>query len=153
MITSLEPILREHPFFHGMPEPYLTLLTGCAKNIRVEAGKFLFREKEEAKSFYLIREGRIQLEVASPKLGAMTIQTIGPGEVLGWSWLFPPYQWHFDARIVEPVRALALDGKCLRGKCETDPALGYDLMKRFASLLIQRLQATRLQLVGAHEER
>ena len=120
--------------------------------MRFDEGKFLFREGEEANNFYVIRAGRVAIEIFSPKRGPITVQTVREGDVLGWSWLFPPYRWHFDARALELTRAISLDGKCLRNKCEEDHDLGYELMKRFSEVMIQRLQATRLQLLDLYAE-
>ena len=149
-METLEPILSEHPFFHGLDERYLKLVVGCASNVRFEAGQFIFHEGEQANHFYLIRHGIVALEVFAPNRGSLTIQTLDDGEILGWSWLIPPYQWRFDARAVESTRAIALDGKCLREKCEEDHDLGYELLKRFASILGQRLEATRIQLLDIY---
>jgi CRP-like cAMP-binding protein len=110
----------------------------------------IFREGDEANQFFLIREGRVAIEVFSEARGPVTIQTLNAGEILGWSWLVPPYFWRFDARAVDEVRALALDGKCLREKCETDPRLGYELLKRFALVITRRLEATRMQLLDVY---
>jgi CRP-like cAMP-binding protein len=149
-MQTLEPILAHHHFFVGLDERYLALLAGCASNVRFEAGAYLLREGEDASYFYLLREGRVAIEVNAAERGAITIETIEAGDVLGWSWLFPPYRWHFSGRAVEPVRALALDGACLRGKLDTDPRLGYELMKRFSQVMVERLQATRLQLLDVY---
>jgi CRP/FNR family cyclic AMP-dependent transcriptional regulator len=150
-MESLKPILAEHPFSKDLEKPYLELLTGCATNVRFEPGQFLFREGEEANQFYLIRHGVVAVEIFAGAAGPITVTTIGEGEVLGWSWLFPPYRWKFDARAVEPTRAIALDGKCLRVKCEADHDLGYEMLKRFAHMVEQRLDATRLQLLNIYE--
>ncbi len=154
---SLERILAEHPFFKGLAEPYLQLLVECASNVRFNAGELIFREGEEANLFYLIRHGKVALETAAPQRGPIIIQTLGEGEVLGWSWMIAPYRWRFDARAVELTRAIALDGKCLRGRSEDDHELGYELMKRAAQVMEKRLQAARLQLLdvygGAAEKR
>lgn len=149
-METLERILSEHPFFNGLEEKYLKLAVGCASNVRFDAGDFIFREGEEANHFYLIREGKVGLEVFAPSRGSLTIQTLEDGEILGWSWLIPPYQWRFDARTIEMTRAIALDGRCLRAKCEADHDLGYELLKRFASILGQRLDATRIQLLDIY---
>ena len=149
-METLERILIEHPFFKGLETQYLQLIIGCASNVRFNAGQFIFREGEEANQFYLIRYGKVALEIFSPNRGPITIQTLREGEVLGWSWLFPPYQWHFDARALELTRAIALDGECLRKKCEEDHNLGYELMKRFAQIIEQRLEFTRLQLLDVY---
>lgn len=153
-METLEHILKEHAFFRDLPPEYLKIVVGCASNVKFDAGEFVFREGGDADKFYLIRHGRIALEVFTTNKGAVTLQTLGEGEVVGWSWLIPPYHWHFDARAVEMTRAIALDGKCLRGKCDDDHSLGYELMKRFTHIMEERLQAARLQLLdlyGVHD--
>ena len=149
-METLEPILAEHSFLKGLESCYIQLIVGCASNVRFSPGQFIFREGEEANHFYIIRHGKVAVEIFTPDRGAIVVQTIGEGEILGWSWLIPPYHWHFDARAVELTRAIALDGKCLRGKCQEDHDLGYELLKRFAHILEQRLQATRLQLLDVY---
>jgi CRP/FNR family cyclic AMP-dependent transcriptional regulator len=149
-METLDPILAQHPFLEGMERHHLELLVGCASNVRFDAGKFLFREGEEANQFYFVRRGRVVLEIFSPQRGSIEIETLTEGDILGWSWLVPPYYWRFDARAVEMTRAIALDGKCLRNKCETDKALGYELLKRFVNIVDRRLQATRLQLLDLY---
>ncbi len=150
-METLERILAEHPFFKGMDERYLELLTGCASNVRFEAGEHIFRAEEEANQFYLIRQGKVALEAFAPERGPIVILTLEQGEVLGWSWLFPPYRWRFDARALEFTRAIALDGACLRKKSEANHDLGYDFMKRFSQLMARALLATRLQLLNVYE--
>jgi CRP/FNR family transcriptional regulator, cyclic AMP receptor protein len=149
-METLEPLLREHEFFTGLAPEYVSLLVGCSTNVRFPAGAFLFEEGEPADRFFLIRHGRVALEIAAPGRGSIVVQTIGPGEVVGFSWLFEPHRWEFDARTTEATTAVELDGVCLRGKCEEDPVLGFDLMQRFARVVIQRLQATRLQLLDVY---
>jgi CRP/FNR family transcriptional regulator, cyclic AMP receptor protein len=149
-MQTLEPILAKHPFFEGLEPKYLQLITSCASNVRFEAETYIFREGEPASLFYIIRQGKVALETLAGSRGPITIETIEAGEVLGWSWLFPPYRWHFDARVVEPTRAIVLDGVCLRTKGETDHDLGYELVKRVAQIMMQRLQATRLQLLDVY---
>ena len=149
-MTTLDGVLAEHPFFSGLDPRYLELAAGCASNMRFDAGQLILREGEEAEHFYLIREGKVALEVSAPGRGSLTIQTLGGGDVLGWSWLVPPYNWHFDARAVEMTRAIIFDGKCLREKCEADHDLGYALLKRVASGLGQRLDATRFRLLDIY---
>ena len=152
-METLERVLAEHAFFKELDPRYLQLLVGCASNVRFEAGQYIFREGEEANQFYLIRHGKVGVEIHAAERGSITIQTLGEGEVLGWSWLIPPYQWQFDARAVELTRAIALDGKCLRSKSEEDHDLGYELLKRFVHVVEERLQATRLQLLNIYEPR
>lgn len=149
-MQTLEAILAVHPFFEGFEPRYMQLITGCASNIRFDAGEYIFHEGDAASHFYIVREGKVALETFAAQRGPITIETIEAGEVLGWSWLFPPYRWHFDARVVEPVRAIALDGVCLRTKGEADHDLGYELAKRVAQIIMQRLQATRLQLLDVY---
>jgi CRP-like cAMP-binding protein len=132
-----------------MDAEYRALIAGCARNAVFGDGSFLFREGEPAQTFYLVREGAIALEVTAPG-GALTVQTVGAGEVAGFSWLFGPHRWQFDGRAVGRVHAVELDGACLRAKCDADPRLGYDLMRRFAGLATRRLQATRLQLLDVY---
>ena len=149
-MQTLEPMLAEHPFFKDLDLRYLELIIGCASNVRFDAGQFIFREGQEANQFYLLRHGKVTLEIFVPGRGSLTIQTLREGDVLGWSWLFPPYHWHFDAQAIELTRAITLDGKCLRTKCEEDHALGYELLKRVSHIMMQRLQATRLQLLDIY---
>lgn len=150
-MESLENILGGHPFFHNLEARYLALLTGCASNVRFPAGQFIFREGEEANQFYLLRKGDVALEIYSPHGGPITIQTLSDGDILGWSWLFPPYRWKFDARTVNTLQAIALDGACLRAKSEEDHELALELLKRFSLIIEERLQATRLQLLNVYE--
>lgn len=150
MITNLEPILAEHPFTKQLPQQYLQLITGCASNVRFEAGQQIYRSGDDSNTFYIIRSGKVAVELSVPGKGSVTIETLGAGDVLGWSWLFPPYRRHFDARAVELCRAIALDGKCLRTKCDADPAMGYELVKRAVKILISRLYATRLQILDVY---
>jgi len=152
-METLQRILAEHPFLKGMEERYLELLVGCASNVRFDAGTVLIHEGEEANQFYLIREGKVALVIYGAPRGTITIQTLDEGDVLGWSWLVPPYRWEFTARTVEPTRAIALDGKCLRAKLEEDHDLGYELLTRFSRLIVERLHATRLQLINVYEVR
>jgi CRP/FNR family cyclic AMP-dependent transcriptional regulator len=149
-VHSFERILGEHPFFRELPAPYLDTVVGCVSNVVFPPGEFVFREGSAADRFYVVREGRVAVEVFVPNKGPVTIETIEGGEVLGWSWLFPPYRARFDARALSSVRALSLDGACLRTKCEQDPGLGYELLKRFAQVVISRLEATREQLLDLY---
>lgn len=149
-MESLERVLAQHPFLHGLPDRYLNVMTGCASQVRLAPGEFVFRMGERADRFYLIRHGRVALEFYTAERGSISVQTVGEGEALGWSWLVPPYVWHLDGRVLEPVLALSFDAACLRGKCEENHDLGYELYKRFAPIIAQRLQATRLQVLDVH---
>jgi CRP/FNR family transcriptional regulator, cyclic AMP receptor protein len=146
---TLEPVLRRHGFFASLDPEYLALIAGCARNVVFGDGTFLFREGEPADTFYLVRESAVALEIAAPGR-VVTVQTIGEGGVVGFSWLVSPHRWEFDGRAIGQVHAIEMDGACLRGKCDADPRLGYDLMRRFASLATRRLQATRLQILDVY---
>jgi CRP/FNR family transcriptional regulator, cyclic AMP receptor protein len=149
-MEAIDTLLRASPVFEGLEPDALSLIAGCASNVRFDQGAVLFREGDAADTFFLIRHGTVALEMFVPARGAAVIETIEAGEVVGWSWLFPPYRWHFDARALTQLRATAFDGACLRGKCDDDPALGYALMSRFAQVLIGRLQWTRLRLLDVY---
>jgi CRP-like cAMP-binding protein len=152
-MQTLEPLISQHPFFQGLEERHLKFICGCARNERHLEGEMLIREGEEANWFYVIREGRLSLEIHVPGRGPVVIQTLGEGEVLGTSWLFPPYRWQFSGRVLQPTRLLAFDGKCLRDKCDKDHDLGYELVKRAAQILLNRLDAARLQLLDLYASR
>ena len=146
----LETILEEHPFFAGFTPEQNQLMAGCARNHKFDAGEYLFREGQTADEFFLIRHGRVALEILAPGQKPVVFSTLGPGEVVGASWLVEPYRWMFDARAVELTRAIGIDAKCLRDKCDADPTLGYQMMKRFLPVLVKRLHATRLQLLDVY---
>lgn len=147
---TIDQLLTEIPTFHGLAPAYLELIAGCGTNQVFEAGAYLWREGEPADNFFVVRRGRIALEVFSPARGQVMIGTHGPGELVGWSWLFPPYRWQFDGRVAETTHAIVFNGACLRGKCDADLTLGYELMRRFAARMLARLQATRLQLLDVY---
>jgi CRP/FNR family cyclic AMP-dependent transcriptional regulator len=149
-METIESVLHDVPLFQGLTPAELELIAGCGSNVRFREGELLFRDGDEADTFYILRHGSVALETFVPARGPVTIETLEAGEVLGWSWLFPPYRWHFDARALSLVRATSFDGACLRGKCEDDPRLGYDLMSRFAQVLIERLQWTRMRLLDVY---
>jgi CRP-like cAMP-binding protein len=147
---ALDVLLPETAVFAGMAPEHLSLIAGCAKNVRFAPGEQLFRQGEPADTFYLVREGVVSTEIWVPGRGGVRVETIEAGEIAGWSWLIPPYRWHSDAHALDTVRALAFDGACLRGKCDTDPVLGYELLRRFSVLLVESLEATRLRLIDVY---
>jgi CRP/FNR family cyclic AMP-dependent transcriptional regulator len=149
-MNSIEPILAAHPFFKEFERRHFDIILGCSENVQFEAGQFIFREGQDADSFYLLYYGKISLEVFVPQRGTIPIQTLKAGEVLGWSWMIPPYHWHFDARAVELTRAVALNGVCLRKRCDEDHDLGYRFLTRIAHIMEHRLQATRIQLLDLY---
>ncbi len=149
-METLERIIAEHPFFAGLESYYTGLLTGCASNVRFHAGVYIFKEGEPADNFYLIRSGKVALEILPPHNRPINVETLTEGEILGWSWLLPPYIWSFHAHALQETRAIALDGKCLRSKCEQNHDLGYEVLKRFGQIMARRLQATRIQLLDMY---
>ena len=149
-METLDELIAHAPVFAGLGSEDLTLIAGCAQNVGFDDGELLFREGEPADSFYVVRRGRVSLELHTPERGGLVIDTIEPGEVVGWSWLFEPYVWHFDARAAGPLRAIAFDGACLRGQCDDAKELGYELMKRFAQVMIDRLQHARVRLLDVY---
>jgi CRP-like cAMP-binding protein len=146
----MEEVLGSHPFFAGLNAGAMRLIAGCASNVHFAEGEFLFEEGHEANQFWVIRRGRVAMQLQSPGRGAIVTDTMDEGEVVGWSWLVPPYRFFADGRAVTPVSATALDGACLRGKCEADPELGYQLLKRVTSVMYQRLQSTRIRLLDLY---
>jgi CRP/FNR family cyclic AMP-dependent transcriptional regulator len=150
MIEGMEKIVREHRFFADLDDDTVKLLAGCARNVVFKAGEYLFHTGDPANEFYLIRHGRVALDVVAPGRSAMSFQTVEKGEIVGVSWLLPPYKWIHDARAVDLVRAIGMDARCLRDKCDADHDVGYEMMLRFVPLLVSRLQATRMQLLDVY---
>jgi len=151
-VPALAATIAAHRFTAGMKAEYLQRLTEAAMFKQFEADEIVFREGEPANRFYLIRNGKIALEAKSYGDSAPLVQIVGEGEVLGWSWLFPPYYWHFTARAVEPTDVIFFYGTRLRTQSGADPAFGYELMKRVAAIVIKRLQITRVQLLQLQQE-
>ena len=149
-VQTLEHIIEEHPFFAGLDQEFMDLILSCASNVRFPSDSYIFKEGEPANTFYLLREGNVALEIFAPQHKPIVVATVGVGEVLGWSWLLPPYHWKFHAHAVANTRAIALDGKCLREKCEKNHDLGYEFLKRFAQIVVSRLEATRFQLLDVY---
>ena len=150
MTTSLAELVSAHPLLAGLPGDAVASVAGCAQNTSFAPGDLLLAESDPANTLYLLRRGTVAIEVHSPGTGPIVIETLGPGAAVGWSWLVPPYRWHFDARAVDAVGAVAVDGACLRDKAQADPALGYELMKRVAGVLLERLQMTRIRLLDLY---
>jgi CRP-like cAMP-binding protein len=149
-MQTLDELLTRSAVFDGLDEAQLDLIAGCGHIEAIPEGDRLFREGDAADTFFLLRRGRVALTTHVPGRGDVVIETLEAGEVIGWSWLFEPYRWHFDARVVEAAGVIAFDGACLRGKCEADHTLGYELMRRFAQVMIDRLQHTRTRLLDVY---
>jgi CRP/FNR family cyclic AMP-dependent transcriptional regulator len=150
MFETLEPYLSDHPFLKGMPKNYIEEMVGCASNVRFDEGQYVFREGDESTHFYFIRHGKLAIELFRPNKGALVVQTLGPGDVLSWSWLFPPHYRNLDCRAVELTRAIALDGKCMLEKLNQDRDLALEIMKRFSHIMEQELEALRLNLADMY---
>jgi CRP-like cAMP-binding protein len=144
---ELEQSIANHPFFGGMSAERLPEVIRDAREVIFQAGQVIFRENDPADRFFLIKEGEVALESHVPGDGPLFVETIGPGDVLGWSWLVAPYVWQFTARAVARTKVIALNGAHLLGVCERDPAFGYDLMKRITRIILSRLQATRKRVL------
>jgi CRP-like cAMP-binding protein len=146
-MESLERALAQHPFLAGLDRRYVRPLAGLASSKSFDAHQVIFDEGQPANEFYLVCRGKVAIETALLGCEAIVIQTQLPGDVVGWSWLLPPYEWHYSARALEPTEVIALDGQALRARCEQDHDLGYEIMKRFALVIVQRLVATRARLL------
>lgn len=144
-----ESLAALHTFEDLSPEQ-LDFIAGCARNVHFGEDAFLLLEGSAADVFFVIREGSVALELSAAN-HVVTIQTLGPGDVLGWSWLIPPYTCHYDARALTPVSAVAFDAVCVRKKCEDDPVFGYEIYKRFSRIIARRMMATCMQLIDVYE--
>ncbi len=147
---KLEANVAAHPFLIGMSAHHIRLLADCAIRTEFERDYVIFREGEAANRFYLIETGRVALVSSADSESTVTIDIIGDGDLLGWSWLFPPYVWHFSARAVEPTTAIFFYGTVLRDYCEKDPSVGYELFKRMSEVMTRRLQSARTRLLQAY---
>jgi CRP/FNR family transcriptional regulator, cyclic AMP receptor protein len=139
-----------HPFLAGMNRTQLALLIDCAMASHFKPGQVILREGEKANRFYLIESGKVVLESSEDFGEPVVVEKIGAGDLLGWSWMFPPYVWHFTARAVEPTEMIFFYGTILREYCERDPSLGYELFKRMSPVMLRRLQAARKKMLSLH---
>jgi CRP-like cAMP-binding protein len=142
--------LSEHPFFEDLDPDTIQFIAGCGMNAVYRPDELLAREGDSADQFFVVRKGRVALEMHSTERGVLQVETLDTGDVLGWSFLVPPYRWPVTARAVQVVHTIRMDGRCIRDKCSEDPRLGYDLMTRFAVLIARRLDATRIQLLDLY---
>ena len=147
-MENIESIVARQPFLNGLKPEHLHTLNACATFASFDKGDVIFREGATADHFYLVQSGHVKLEASAPDRGFKTVQTIGPGDALGWSWLFEPWHWNFTARAVEAGELVSFDARRLRERIEANHDLGYELLTRFAKVMLQRLQATRMQLLG-----
>jgi CRP/FNR family cyclic AMP-dependent transcriptional regulator len=150
-IEPMETRVALHPFLAGMNRKDLALLTDCAMVVQFAPGEIIFREGENANRFYLLESGRVVLESKQSGGEPFVIDTVRAGDLLGWSWMFPPHMWHFTARAVERTVAIFFYGTILREYCERDPAFGYELFKRMSAVMVKRLQAARRKISALEE--
>jgi CRP-like cAMP-binding protein len=149
-VRTIEDLLSETAALGALTPEHRRLIAGCGSNRTFAAGDYLMREGEPADTFYVVRTGDVALEAFSPQRGPMTIETLHDGDLVGWSWMVSPHRTMFDARALATTHAMAFDGACLRGKLEQDPALGYDVLQLFATVIVERLQNTRLRLLDLY---
>jgi CRP/FNR family transcriptional regulator, cyclic AMP receptor protein len=149
-VRSIDDLLAAVPALSGLAPGHRELVAGCTRNRVYGPGEELMREGGPADEFFVVRSGTVAIETMVPGRGGVTIETLHDGDIVGWSWLVAPYRAAFGARSLGTTHALAIDGACLRGKCETDPALGYDLLKLIASVFTRRLAETRLRLLDLY---
>lgn len=147
---SISEILASHPVFRGLDAELIDRLAGCSQNVHFSANAYLFKAGASADTILLLRAGDVALELSMPGRERLVVQTLHPGQIVGASWLLPPYEWRFDARAVSDVRATSVNATCLRGKCDADPSLGYEVMQRFLPIIAERLQSTRLRLLDLY---
>ena len=147
-MNMLKDRITQHPFFRNFTPDHIDTIIAGATERHLKAGTTLFHEGEPATQFFLIESGTVAVESHGPSGASTNVQTVGPGEVVGWSWLFPPFVWHFQARVLEPTQVIVLDGAHLLVSAERDPKLGYEVMKRVSHVVIERLQAARKKLLA-----
>jgi len=152
-VEPLSTRIALHPFLAGMNHTQLTLLTDCAVTRHFSTNHTILREGEFANGFYLIETGKVALESAVDFGESIPIQTVVAGDLLGWSWMFPPYVWQFTARAIEPTTALFFYAAILREYCEKNHSLGYELLKRISAVMVTRLQAAHDKMLFLHSNR
>ena len=139
-----------HPMFAGLSKSYINLLARTATEESFDPRALIFNEGDEADKFFLVTQGKVAVEIFAHERGPVTVQTIGAGEILGWSWLVEPYLWHFDAHARVSTQAIVFDAKLIRNTFERHPEFGYTMMTRFAPIIVRRLQEARFQLLDLH---
>ena len=147
-LERIAKLVSTTPILGGLSEAHRERLVQCAEDVRFPAGQYLARNGHPADRFFILHTGSVKLELEPEAGGSIGIETFAPPEVVGWSWLLPPYHWHFDVRALDDVHAIAVDGATLRVWMDDDPAFGYAILRPFAGVMVSRLQATRLRLLG-----
>jgi CRP-like cAMP-binding protein len=148
---TLEAVLRRHQFLSGLPEGTVELVASCAELVPFETGNLLLSEGGVADTLYLVYRGRVAIEIHRPTQDRLIIETVEPGQVVGLSWAAPSIRWQFDARALDPVATVAIDSERLRQRLGENPAVGYALLGRLSSVVLERLQATRISLIDLYQ--
>ncbi|MCX5783933.1 MAG: cyclic nucleotide-binding domain-containing protein [Elusimicrobia bacterium] len=144
-MRTIDEIIKEHPFFKGLDQKYIELIAGCGFNAKYEAGDVICQEGEQARHFYMIRQGMVSIEIIGPGGKTMVVRSLEPGNIVGYSWLIPPYKYKFVNRVMEPSTLTVFDGNVIRSMCEKDPKMGYELLKRVTQVVVERLNNSRSQ--------
>lgn len=144
---SIAKYLSSHYFFSGLNPEFIEFLARCANQRQLKQDEILFRQGERAHQFFLLRKGSISIEIPAITGPMLEVQNLEPDQILGWSWLIAPYQWNFQARAVESSEVLEFDGDAVLARCEEEPKFGYELVKRFSSLMSERLNAARRKMM------
>ena len=146
---TIRELLAAQPVLAGLEPGDLDLMAGCGRLAVMEPGAPLAREGDPAEQFFVVRAGRVALAIHSPT-GPLVVETLEAGDIVGWSWIFPPHRWVYDVEVFERAHLVVIDAGCLRQKCDAEPAFGYRVMKRFAQVVAERLAATRLRLLDLY---
>ena len=149
-MDEFERILSEHPLLQGLSPEHIHVLAACASEARFERGEFIYREGQEANTCYFIRSGTVAVQINAGQPGPATVETVSAGGIVGWSWIVPLYRSHFDTRAMDVTSAIAIDTKCFREQMAHDHDLGYEFLRRFVQVVVQRLRAARIQLLDVY---
>jgi len=149
-MSEVFDLLSDHPFFRGMTVDQIKVVADTGIPVSYREGETVFTEGGHADFCLLILDGDVALELQTPGHGPQVMQTLHAGELLGWAWMFPPFRWHFDAHVHSDTKAIRFDGPQLQAAAEADPVLGYELMKRFTRILVDRMQSIRIQLLDVY---
>ncbi len=150
--SELVTTLQQQSFFRGFTDDEIACLAASATAVEFNRGAYLCHEGEEAHHFYIVREGKLAIEILPPHKHTIVLQTIDAGDVFGWSWLSLPFRWAFSGRALTALKALRINGKAVQQQCEADPVFGYKILKSFTSMMTHRLQMTRLQLLDVYSK-
>ena len=146
-MQSIEDYLSTHSFFSGLDDNFMKFLSNSAQGVQIKEDQVLFQQGKPADKFYLLRSGQVSIQVPALVGPTLELQVLGEGQILGWSWLIPPYRWNFQARALQDSDLLEFDGSAILAHCEEDPKFGYELFKRFAALMSKRLDAARQKIM------